>query len=429
MTQKLFSDKQMEYILNSTKKWNILHGPVRSGKTICGIYRFLQEAAKCPDSAIYIVGHTFDTAYRNIIRIILDNPVFKLFRPFCTWSGKKLYYRDKQIIVLGAKDEGALGNFQGDTYSLVYCNEMTLYPESIIDMIDTRLSMPHSIGFCDMNPTYPSHKLKEWIDAAAKNDPDYYACQIMLDDNPYLEQSYKDRIKKSLSGVFYKRNYLGMWCMAEGAIFDFFDQALHCISRPPKGADYFIAGIDYGTRNAFACILIGVSLGHHDQTGVQMWVQDEYYWNSDPKRGTGRQKTNSEYADDMLRFLEPYAPKAIYIDPSAASFKLELQRRGLHPVDANNDVFNGIQIMTNDVRNGRCLILSHCKNLIREMEIYAWDEKRAEKGEDKPIKANDHLIDALRYCLATHKVPKLYNENYNPQDYMNSRFSPSPRRY
>ena len=109
-----FSKKQMEFILKSQSKWNLAHGSVRSGKTVGTVFRFLQAAHQCPDSKIYIVGHTFDTAYRNVIRLIMESNELSVFRPFCTWSGKKLLFGDKTITVLGAKDEGAIGNFQGD---------------------------------------------------------------------------------------------------------------------------------------------------------------------------------------------------------------------------------------------------------------------------------------------------------------------------
>ena len=427
MQKPLLSNKQIEFIKYSTKKWNLAHGPVRSGKTVGVTFRFLQAAHDCPDSKIYIVGHTFDTAYRNVVRLIFDSPALAPFRPFCTWSGKKLYFKDKMITVLGAKDEGAIGNFQGDTYSLVYCNEMTLYPESIIQMIDTRLSLPHSMGFADMNPTFPSHEIKKWIDRANENDKHYYALQIMLEDNPYVDEDYKHRIKNSLSGVFYKRNYLGLWCMAEGAIFDFFDKSIHVVKRPPCAAEYYIAAIDYGTSNAFACVLVGVNTGRFTQTGTQLWVENEFYWN--PKE-TGRSKVNSEFAQDIEIFLEPYGVKHLYVDPSAAAFKLELQRRGMHIVDANNDVFNGIQIMSSDLRNGRVVIHERCKNLIREIESYVWDTKKTERGEDAPIKRNDHAIDSLRYCLASHKVPKFQDtQTLNNQDYLSNRFNPSVRKF
>lgn len=410
--QEILSPKQLEFITKSTAKWNLAHGSVRSGKTVCTLFRFMQACNECPDSQIWMIGKSSTTIYDNAIRLIMEadskNDPLSVFKPFCTWhpGAAKLKFRDKTISTVGAKDEGAIGAIQGKTFSLAYCDEMTLYPESIIDMIDTRLSNPHSMGFASMNPSYPTHKLKQWIDNAETDPSNYYALHFSLDDNPYLDDSYKARIRHSLSGVFYKRNYLGLWCLAEGAIFDFFDRKTHVVSRPPRAAEYWVAGIDYGTINAFACVLVGVATGKYTQTGKCLWAEKEYYWDSKKK---GRQKTNAEYADDVAEFLEPYGVKSIFVDPSAASFKLELRKRGLHVIDANNDVENGIQMMTSEMKKGNFFISDTCPNLIREIEGYVWDPKQAERGEDAPLKKEDHAVDALRYILASHKVA-----TYNP---------------
>ena len=398
-----FSPKQIEYILNSTRHWNLAHGSVRSGKTVGTLFRFMQACHDCPDSQIWMVGHTSDTIYQNAIRLLLESDQLALFRPFCTWfAGKRqLKFGDKTISTLGAKDEGAIGQFQGKTMSLVYCDEMTLYPESIIDMIDTRLSNPHSMGFASMNPSYPTHKLKKWIDAAEAGDLNYYALHYTLDDNPFLDQDYKDRIKNSLSGIFYKRNYLGLWCLAEGAIFDFFDRKVHVLKRPPRAAEYWVAGIDYGTVNNFACTVVGVSTGRYTQTGVCRWAEAEYVWDS---KKMGRQKTNSEYANDVQAFLEPYGVKAVYVDPSAAAFKLELRKRGLHIVDADNDVVNGINFVTSEMQKGNLFVCQECPNLIREIESYVWDPKASLRGDDEPLKKDDHSLDSMRYAVYSHKV-------------------------
>ena len=87
--------------------------------------------------------------------------------------------------------------------------------------------------------------------------------------------------------------------------------------------------------------------------------------------------------------------------------------------------------MTSLVRDGTVLVLDKCKNLIREIEGYSWDPKAAEKGEDKPIKKDDHLIDALRYVLTSHKVPTYepYKQNNSPESYMTSRFNLGSRRF
>lgn len=420
--QERLSPKQLEFILDSTRHWNLAHGSVRSGKTVGTLFRFMHAVDSCPDSQIFMVGHSSDTIYQNAIRLLLESPQLSIFRPFCTWQvGKRqLFYKDKVITTLGAKDEGAIGSFQGKTFSLVYCDEMTLYPESIIDMIDTRLSQPWSMGFASMNPSHPNHKLKQWIDKAEAGDDNYYSLHFTLDDNPYLDESYKDRIKNSLSGLFYKRNYLGLWCLAEGAIFDFFDRKVHVLKRPPRVADYWVAGIDYGTNNNFACMLMGVATGKNDGLGVCRWFEKEYVWDS---HKMGRQKTNSEYAEDVFNFLEPYGVKAVYVDPSAASFKLELRRKGLSVIDADNDVLNGISFMTSEMAKGNLFVCQDCPNMIREIESYCWDSKAAEKGEDKPLKKDDHNLDAGRYCVFTHNVSSYQPYRHSPQDYTKNRFS------
>jgi PBSX family phage terminase large subunit len=416
------SIKQLEFLRHSTAHWNLAHGSVRTGKTVGSLLRFMQAVDDCPDSQIWMVGHSSDTIYQNVVRLLMESPQLAMFRPFCTWvvGKRQVLFRDKIISTLGAKDEGAIGGFQGKTFSLVYCDEMTLYPESIIDMIDTRLSNPHSMGFASMNPSHPNHKLKKWIDRADEGDPNYYALHFTLDDNPYVSEEYKDRIKNSLSGLFYKRNYLGLWCQAEGAIFDFFDPKVHVVKRPPRAAEYWVAGIDYGTSNNFACVLMGVSSGQYDRTGICRWIENEYVWDSHAK---GRQKTNSEYADDVQKFLEPYDVKSVYIDPSAASFKVELRKRGIRVVDANNDVLNGITFMTSEMAKGNLFICEQCPVLIKEIQSYCWDPKAASRGEDQPLKKDDHCVDAARYCLVSHRISSPSAYAHNPSQYMQNRFS------
>lgn len=402
-----FSDKQIDFISNANAKYNLAHGSVRSGKTVCTLFKFLQAAYECPGESIVIFGYSMGSIYNNVISLLYNSKELNFFRPFCTWSSKGvLKFGVKDILCIGAGDEGALGKIQGMTIDLSYCDEMTLYPDVVIDMIQTRHSRPHSRLYAAMNPKQPTHKCKQWIDKA-EFDPQYYALHFTLDDNPYLQQSYKDDLRTSLSGLFYKRNFLGIWCLAEGAIYDFFEPRLHVVSRPPKAAEYWIAGIDYGTSNPFCCLLIGVNTGRLDQTGRRWWVEKEYYWN--PAK-THRAKTNSEFVQDLQKFLGDYAIKGIYVDPSCAAFKLELQRAGMHCVDANNDVEYGIQIVASELYKGNLVVCQECVNLIREIEGYVWDHKKCEKGEDAPMKGSgiaDHACDALRYAIASHKVPKI----------------------
>lgn len=425
----LLSPKQLEYITHANAKWNISHGAVRSGKTVGSLFAFMADVERCPDSQIWMLGHTSSTIYDNAIRLILEpkpkgiaDPL-AIFRPFCTWKkgDRELLFKDKTISTVGAKDAGAVGAITGKTMSLVYCDEMVLYPDNIIEMLDTRLSNPWSKGHATMNPSYPTHILKGWIDKAVNGNPDYYALHWMLDDNPYLDENYKNRIRNSLSGVFYKRNYLGLWCLAEGAIFDFFDRAVHVKSRPDRSADYWIAAIDDGNANNFACVLLGVSTGKNIQSNPQMWVQDEFVWDI---KDRGRRLTMAEKIESIQKFTQDYYVKNLYVDPAAAALKTEFRKVGIAIQDADNDVRNGIEKMTSWVQQGQLYLLSNCKRTIKEIESYVWDPKASEKGEDRPCKKDDHCVDALRYAVYTHKIATFDYEEHNKRqrEYMQNRF-------
>ena len=352
---------------------------------------------RCPGESIWLLARSFSDVYTNCIYLIYDHPSFAIFRPFCTWQkhDKLLIVGNKKINCQGAGDEGALGAIQGKTFDLCYCNEMTLYPENVLQMIVSRLSMPHSQLYAEMNPVNPDHFCKRMIDFAEKGDPKYYALHWNVDDNPYLTPEFKETLRQTLTGLFLRRNYYGEWCLAEGAIFDFFERKYHVVDRPTGTTLYWIAGIDYGTDHAFSCILIRVS---QLPRGRQLWAEKEYYYSSKDKR----RMAASEYVEALLKFFEGYAIRSIYLDPSAALFKAELSRKGLHTVETNNDVYDGIITVADVLKNGTLLIGPACENLIREMQTYVWDPKASKNGKEAPLKKNDDTVDALRYCVKSY---------------------------
>ena len=52
---------------------------------------------------------------------------------------------------------------------------------------------------------------------------------------------------------------------------------------------------------------------------------------------------------------------------------------------------------------GKIKISPDLKNWRKEVEGYVWDDKQ---GEDKPVKENDHLMDAMRYFVKTMDLAK-----------------------
>ena len=151
--------------------------------------------------------------------------------------------------------------------------------------------------------------------------------------------------------------------------------------------------MDYGTNNPCVFLLIGI---HHDK----IIVEKEYYYDSTEK---GRQKTDLQYAKDLKEFIGGIEPEALIVDPSAASFKVQLSEEGLSTTDADNSVIDGIRYVSSLLVSGKLVVSKNCPNLIKEFSSYVWDQKRQAKGEDVPVKQHDHALDALRYALYTYQ--------------------------
>ena len=100
-----------------------------------------------------------------------------------------------------------------------------------------------------------------------------------------------------------------------------------------------------------------------------------------------------------MEFIGSKPISAVYVDPSAASFIAELESRGVYVIEADNDVNDGIRRTASLIGRRHILISSRCTELLDEMGTYAWDEKAAQRGEEKPIKQADHSCDALRYFV------------------------------
>jgi len=398
------SDKQLVSYTESTKRLNIWEGSVRSGKSFISILRFIKELRSGPPGHAMIVGPTRDSIQRNVIVEMCHLLGFPCPTPKTT----QMVMFDRIIYFVGANDERAQRKIQGSTLAIAYVDEMSLIPYGFIKMLQSRLSVTGAKLFGTTNPDSPFHWLKtEFLD---NPEIDLTRWHFRIEDNPSLDKSYIDALKAEYTGLWYKRYIEGLWVLAEGTVYEFFDEEQHVIPYPSKRAEYYIIGIDYGTTNPTVFNLIGYNPNNYPN----IWLEKEYFYSS---KVTGRQQTDTEYAEDLKAFLQGYNVQAIYLDPSAASFRAELFRQGIEDVlDADNDVINGIRFQSQLLSNGTFKICAGCKNAIREFGTYVWDSKASLKGEDKPVKENDHSMDAMRYALYTHFGSMLDNNLIKPED-------------
>lgn len=404
------SERQLFSLQDSNARINIWEGAVRSGKTYISLWRWLKELTYGPPGEYCMITRTYDTFKRNLLpqltKMIGSDARY--------YSGKReMVIFGKTIHIVGADDERSESKIRGFTSSGAYVDEVSIIPESVFRMLISRCCMRGAKIFGTTNPDSPYHWLKKDF---LTDNPDVKSWRFTLNDNPQLTDDEKEYLKRQYKGIWFKRFIEGMWVQAEGCIYDFFDVATHVIDQPLNRAEQYIVGVDYGTTNACCFVLIGINRSRYPN----IWVESLYYWDSRAKQ---RQKTDSEYCDDLKKFIEGKAIKAIYIDPSAASFRLELSRNGVQNLyDAENEVIDGIRLVSKFLSNGTMKICRACSELIKEIQGYVWDPKCQKTGVDKPLKDRDHACDALRYAIYTHffgkelsrmtsgDLDRLYNE-------------------
>jgi len=408
----VFSPKARDSIRDSTARLNIWHGSVRSGKTISSIIRWLEFISTAPRGGhLVMVGKTERTLRRNIL-----SEVEKIVgaRQYHYNAGEGVAtILGREVFVYGANDERAEGKIRGLTVAGAYGDELSLWPESFYRQLLARMSARGAMMFGTTNPDGPYHWLKTgFIDRA--DTLNLRAFHFGLDDNPALDPAYVDSLKAEYvpGSLWYKRFIEGLWVAAEGAVYDFFNEAEHTLTSLPDSfrPDGHWISIDYGTSNATSAGLYGAwrKAAPGDLSAVRL---DGYYYDG---RATGRQKTDSEYAADLGEKFGEWKGKApIILDPSAASFKQELRRTGWKVIDADNSVIDGIRTQAKMLHNGEYKLLNTPGNrqAIRDYGAYLWDTRAQARGEDKPIKQNDHTKDEERYFLQT-----VFGKSVQPSD-------------
>ena len=382
-----FSQKQIQVLSNAYARWNILSGAVRSGKTFASYFLIPLRIKYQHPGNFLIIGKTERTLKRNIL-----DPMRKLFgqRAVSQVYGDGLVdILGKTFYVAGANDERAVTKIQGMGLVYAYGDEIATWPEAFFQMLKSRLDEPGAKFDGTTNPESPYHWLKAFLDTEELNLNHWH---FRLDDNPFLDPDFVESLKQEYTGLWYKRYIEGLWVMAEGVIYDMWDEDKHVIGKRPFEPTHHYVSIDYGTGNPTAFGLYGVN-------GNTAWKEREYYYDHTQH---GKQKTDAEFSQDLKTFLGDTHPRAIIVDPSALSFKTQLKKDGFSNVkDADNSVIDGIRTQATMLQQGRYFVMKDCKETIREYPGYVWDAKAQERGEDKPLKQNDHTKDEERYFLHT----------------------------
>ncbi len=401
----------------------ICDGSVRAGKTLIMSLSFVLWAMETFNGMSFgMAGKTISSFKRNVWLTLVQmlkgrgyrvNKVPDMHDAFIiSKNGKENYF-----YIFGGRDERSQDLVQGFTAAGFFFDEVALMPESFVNQALARCSVEGAKFWFNCNPDGPFHWFKlEWIDKLDEKNAIHI--HFTLYDNPSLSDQVIKRYERMFAGIFYDRFINGLWVLAEGVIYSMFnkDMVIDEVPLDVKITEKWI-GIDYGQANATVFLLVGLG-----SDGI-LYVLDEYYHSG---RTNPIQRSPRGYSKDYFKWKikngqdgMPVNHKYTYIDPSAKGFIRQLHEDGERKIrNANNtvrtkgdkvDELAGIELVSSIIEAGMLRVLKKCKHTIGEFSSYRWDPKaQEERGEDKPIKQNDHCMDALRYVCNGNRVKLIH---------------------
>jgi len=353
---------------NSKAKTRIVanQGGTRSSKTYSLLQLFILRAISGTYSGktITVVRKTFRalkrTAYRDFIEILRNEGKYNISNHNRTDHTYTL--NGCMFEFIGADDDQKL---RGGKRDILFCNEANELSLEEFDQLNMRTI---DQVFIDYNPSDEYHWIYDYL--LTRKDCTYIQSTYL--DNPFLlpAQIAEIELYKTTNPTKWKVYGLGERGYSEATIITNWTE----VTTIPEGRS--VIGIDFG-YNVPSSI---VKLTQHD--GL-LYLEQLVYQS---------QLTNNDLINKM-KDIDKTTP--IYADAAEPARIKEIHRAGYNIRAANKDVGKGIDLM----QDNKIHVLSTSTDLIKEIRNYKWLEDRDGNILDKPVKENDHAMDATRYAF------------------------------
>lgn len=223
-------------------------------------------------------------------------------------------------------------------------------------------------------------------------DPAYENHWWPTSGNPHVPAAELEQAKRDLHPAIYKREYEASFDAFTGQIYELHETTVCDFSTLPYRE--VVAGVDWGYASPGACVIAGIRAD-----GMVDVLAEDY--------ASGRGLPQWIAAFKQAR--QSYGVRRFYADPSSPMLIREARAAGLVVVEANNDVWDGIQAVQSLLHRKLLRIHSRCTNLVREMRGYRWSEMRGGGLREEPAPGQeDHAADSLRYlCIEVSRPPSL----------------------
>jgi phage terminase large subunit len=416
----------------------MLAGAYETGKTLCALQKLHGMMFKYPNARALMVRKSYKalipSALATYYNKVLPHPPGNKYCPVEVYGGGKpdwITYPNGSRIVLGGLDnpEKVLSS-EYDVIFVPQAEELTLHDWEQLKSRNTGRAgnMPYAQMIGDCNPDVPTHwilnrKTLNVFHSRHTDNPTLFVRnsrgELELDEEGQpitTEQGHRSMtMLQSLTGVRYKRGYLGLWVGAEGLVYEDFDQQIHVVDNiEPQPHWRKFRVFDFGYNHPFVC---------------QFWALDHddvlYLWKEIYMTGrTVRQHVEGIRGVPGVRQLSYGHDFEVNICDWDAEDRATLEEMlNIETIAADKRISTGIEAVQNRLRvqgnNKPRIVFS--RNAIQEIDgelemryqptctieefpAYVW--RKIKEGseqtskDEKPVKQADHGLDATKYMVA-----------------------------
>lgn len=389
-------------------------GGIGSGKTLIGCISVLHWAVlKAGD---YLIARQYmpelkDTTYKTFLELcppelIVENRIADMVVKIRTVDGGV-----SSILFRGLEEPDKLRSLNLNAW---YIDEAAQVSEAAFMLLQGRLRGKHwRKGIVTQNPGGHDFLWRWFVKQDHIADPAIKRLFLNIRapslENVHLPDGYVDTMMATWSDERIKREIMGSDDSFEGQVYNEFDRSIHVVKPFAIPTEWTRRiGIDHGYRNAAAWIYGSIT------PDGDVYIYREYYQKeqliedickSNKALWTKDEKFEQARIDPSTKAARGTTGKSdwdAYIEHLPSTFPM---------FTANNEVNQGIDRLKSYMKvdkrgKPRIYIFDTCTNLLDEIAQYKWQENPVSvqgkaNDKEKPVKHNDHAVDALRYFIMT----------------------------
>lgn len=398
------SQKQNEYILNATHRWNIKSGAVRSGKSFVDtayiVPQRIRKRAGLPGLNV-IMGVSKESIERNVLQPMREIYTSDLIGSINNRNIARVCGED--VYCLGAEKVSQVAKIQGASIKYCYGDEIAKWNKEVFQMLKSRLDKTYSCFDGACNPENPTHWLKEFID---NKELDIYLQKYTIFDNPFLDTEFVNQLCKEYEGtVYYDRLILGLWKRAEGAIYRKFADHPEEFIKEPAATDLteIVVGVDFGgNKSGHSFVARG-----YDRDNNVYGLKSVRHMNKDFKDGIDSNVLN----DLLIKFVDEVQDKYgkvdfIYWDNAETTLGQSI-RNAMLKANPTTIVRPAKKIKIKDriecalklMGAGRFFITNDCETLSTALQEAVWDDKAMKDDRLDDGSSDIDTLDAFEYTI------------------------------